>query len=136
MFLLLMLLSSICNAQFSLQPRVGFNENRHFVFALDVAYRIRGIELAGIINDVQKVSEPAFMGFRLGYAVPVAGVEIMPMYGRSFMYVTNDKPSENIWVNDFGLRVATHLPGMIEKSQIFLQVNYLTQTQVTLGLKF
>lgn len=127
MLLIALIISLIAKGQFSLQPRVGLNENKHAIAAMDIAYRTHGAEAALIINDVQNVREPAFFGYRLSYAIPVThDLNVMPIVGRSFRYMSNDKRIENYWVWNIGLRV--------EKDVVFLQADYVKQFQVTIGV--
>lgn len=115
--------------QFKLQPRVGLNENKHFVFAMDMAYRFKNVEGAVIINDVQSTREAAYFGYRAGYAIPLVNdIKVMPFAGRSFRYMSNDKLSENYWVWNYGVRV--------EKDIVFIQAEYVNQFQLTIGAKF
>lgn len=126
MLLIALFISLYAKSQFSLQPRLGLNENMHAVCALDIAYRVKGAEAALLINDVQHTTEPAFFGYRLSYAIPVHSFNIMPIIGRSFRYMSNDKRNENYWVWDAGIRV--------EKDIAFIQADYVKQFQFTIGL--
>lgn len=136
MFLLLVLTCLKSKGQFSLQPRVGMNENKHAVFALDIAYKLGCLEPAVTIDDVQHNTEPAFFNFRIGYRIPVAGLTVMPLAGQAYRYMSNDKQNENYWLFMAGLRLEKHLPCMIENSAVFIQGDYSDQFQVTIGVRF
>ena len=114
--------------QFSLQPRIGLNENTHVVFAMDIAYAMKGIELAAVIDDVQSTHEAAYFGGRIGYRL----YGFMPFIGKSYHYFSNDKTEftngTNYWVTNIGIRYE-------HKSHVFIQAEYMKQYQITIGLR-
>lgn len=84
----LLLLSSTLRAQFSAQPRIGLNQNGYFIAAMDVAGRVKNIELAGTINDVQNTKAPAFFGGRIGWYFNLnEKLSIMPIIGRTYRWI-------------------------------------------------
>lgn len=141
MILTALLIASIAQAQFSLAPRIGLNENTRAVFAGDMAYRVGCIEPAIIGSVVLNQREAAYSGFRVGFIIPTKkALKVMFVGGRAYKFQSSDKneyqEGKNYWCTYFGARVEKHLESMVKNSAVFIQADYLDQAQLTLGIKF
>jgi len=114
--------------QFSLQPRIGVNEEKYLIGGLDVAFEYPHFEYA--LTMIMDKYEACYFSLRAGYGIPVGKtIRIMPLVARAYKYVSSDKTEytigDNYWVWSYGLR--------LQKKIFFIEADYLEQFQFTIG---
>jgi len=120
--------SSESLVHFSLQPRVGVNDEKYIVGGLDNAFQFPHFEYA--LSLVMERYEACYFSLRVGYGITIGtNIQIMPLVARAYKYVSADKTEytigDNYWVWDYGLR--------FKRNIFFIQADYLEQFQFTIG---
>ena len=115
-------------AHFSLQPRVGINDEKYLIGGIDNALQFTHFEYALCL--IMDKYEACYFSLRVGYGIPIGTkIQVMPLVARAYKYVSSDKTEytvgDNYWAWDYGIR--------FKKNLFFLQVDYLEQFQFTVG---
>src|SRR5436190_4520818 len=109
-------------AHFSLQPRVGVNDEKYIIGGIDNALQFPHFGYA--LSLIMDKYEACYFSLRVGYGIAIGtNIQVMPLVARAYKYVSSDKTEytvgDNYWAWDYGIR--------FKRNIFFLQVDYLEQ---------